>query len=92
VCPLLGLFVSEIGEQLQGAPGKSLFGVERGSYCRISQLPSCEAKLALISIFLNQILSGFKLISVIINQIVMRGETGGFFVSVNLFTAPKMEN
>jgi hypothetical protein len=60
--------------------------------CRLSQLPSCWAKLALISIFLNQILSGFKLISVIKNQIVMLGESGGFAVSVNLFSVLKMQN
>jgi hypothetical protein len=41
----MGLFVSEIGEQLQGASNKSLIGGERGSYCRISQLPSCGAYL-----------------------------------------------
>jgi hypothetical protein len=42
----MGLFVSEIGEQLQGSSDKSLLGGERGSYYWISQLPSCWAMVA----------------------------------------------
>jgi len=83
VCSLPESFDPEIGQRPLGN-GMANFPVISASHR--------WAKLALISIFLNQILSGFKLISVIKNQIVMRWETGGFSVSVNLFTALKMQN
>jgi hypothetical protein len=83
VCSLPESFDPEIGQRPLG-DGMANLPVISASL-RLGQL-------ALISIFLNQILSGFKLISVIKNQIVMRGETGGFSVSVNLFTALKMQN